>query len=46
MAGKLNLHPPRDEPFPTALTSAGQYRSSTLGFHPRAKSELELPRTF
>ena len=46
MAGKLNLNTPRDEPFPAALTPAGQYRSAALGFHPRAKSELELSRTF
>src|SRR6516165_11366554 len=44
MSGKLNLNPLGNEPFPTALTPTGQYRSSTLGFHPRAKSELELPR--
>jgi hypothetical protein len=44
MSGKLDLHTPGDEPFPTALTPAGQNRSATLGFHPRAKSELELPR--
>jgi hypothetical protein len=46
MPGKLNLHAPGDEPFPAALTPAGQYRSAALGFHPRAKSELELSRAF
>jgi hypothetical protein len=46
MAGKMNFHATGNQSFPTALTSPGQYRSSTLGFHARAEPELPFPGAF
>jgi hypothetical protein len=42
----MDFHAAGYQPFPAALTSSRQYRSSALGFHARAKPELALPGAF